>query len=444
MAVLPIHAEKPSREAEDDHKMTQSLPVMRHNLPGALAIALLWLTCAPCSAVSAAQDAAPAASANQPAKRAAASPSKTAKAAQPEKSDGKDAKKSAGRSSGSEQAIVALVNDEPITGYEVQQRAMMLAGGSVGAKAQENFKAMLKDPHTTERLKAILEEIIKANPGKTKQEILAIFEGRKKDYAMSMQKQAVENAKSSALPGLKKTALDELIDEKLKLQEAKRTNAQVTDEDVEKIIDGIAERNKMTKAQLASTLGGDLGPMKQRIRSTLSFNEVIRRKFGHQITVSGKDVDRFVASAAGGGEEQVELQVQRITLTMPAKMDQAVVAQRVKEAEGIRAKFKGCATGAAAAQGLPGVKFENIGKRMPGQFPEPTRTMLLNAKDGEMLPPSVGTNDVELWAVCSREVVKAEEQKRNQAEGELKQKEFELIAKRHIKDLRTDAHIEYR
>ena len=61
-----------------------------------------------------------------------------------------------------------------------------------------------------------------------------------------------------------------------------------------------------------------------------------------------------------------------------------------------------------------------------------------------MLPPSVGEGDVELWAVCSREVVKAEEEKRTQAEGELKQKDFELISKRHIKDLRTDAQIEYR
>ena len=416
--------------------MTQTVSQIYQRLSLVLALPLLWLAFLPCSTVSAAQAAAAA-----PAAAAVQKPNKkTAKVtpAQPQPN------KAASKSSGSEQAIVALVNDEPITGYEVQQRAAMLAGGSIGAKAQENFKAMLSNPKTTERLKAILQEVIAANPGKSKEQILAVFEGRKKDFAMSMQKQAVENAKSAALPGLKKTALDELIEEKLKLQEAKRLNAQVPDEEIDRIIDGIAERNKLSKAQLSASLGGDLGPMKQRIRSTLSFNEVIRRKFGPQISISGKDVDKFVASAPGAGEEQVELQVQRITLTMPAKMDQAVVAQRVKEAEGIRAKFKGCASGAAIAQGIAGVKFENVGKRRPAQFQEPTRTLLLNAKDGEMLPPSVGENDVELWAVCGREVVKAEEQKRTAAEGELKQKEFDLIAKRHIKDLRTDAHIEYR
>ena len=421
--------------------MTQMMHKISQRLIKALCLPLLCSLAMPCATVSAAQEAAAPAPAAAPAKKPSAN---TAKAAPAQPAPQSESKKPGAKAAGGEHAIVALVNDEPITAYEVQQRAAMLAGGSIGAKAQENFKAMLTNPKTTERLKAILQEVIQANPGKSKEQILAVFEGRKKEFALSMQKQAVENAKASALPGLKKSAIDELIDEKLKLQEAKRVNAQAPDEDVEKIIDGIAERNKMSKAQLVASLGGDLGPMRQRIRSTLSFNEVIRRKFGHTISVSGKDIDRFVASSAGSAEDQTELQVQRITLTMPAKIDQAAVAKRVKEAEVIRANFKGCASGASVAQGVAGVKFENVGKRRAAQFPEPTRTLLLNAKDGEMLPPSVGEGDVELWAVCSREVVKAEDEKRNQAEGELKQKDFELISKRHIKDLRTDAQIEYR
>ncbi|MEQ1670344.1 MAG: hypothetical protein ABL893_05760, partial [Hyphomicrobium sp.] len=87
---------------------------------------------------------------------------------------------------GGEQAIVALVNDEPVTGFEIQQRAAMLSGGGLQAKAQENFKAILKNPRTTERLKAILAETIKANEGKSKDQIIAIFEGRKKQFAMDM------------------------------------------------------------------------------------------------------------------------------------------------------------------------------------------------------------------------------------------------------------------
>ena len=349
-----------------------------------------------------------------------------------------------GGGGGSTQSIVALVNDEPITGYEIQQRAAMLGGGGINAQAQANFQALIKSPRTTERLKEILNETIKANPGKSKDEIIAIFDKRKKDFGLSLQKQAVEQARSSSFPAMKKQALEELIDERLKLQEAKRLNVAVADDEVNRAIAGIAERNKVTEAELAVKVGGSLEAMKTRIRSTLSWNEVVRKQFGGQITVTSRDVDKLVATGAATAEDQSELTLQRIRLALPAKISQGDVAKRVQDAEVIRAKFTDCKTSGQIAAGVPGAKFDEVGKRRPSIIPEPTRTLLLNAADGEMLPPSVGDGAVELWIVCGRTVLKAEEQQRTAAEGELKQKEFELLSKRRLKDLRTDAHIEYR
>jgi peptidyl-prolyl cis-trans isomerase SurA len=359
---------------------------------------------------------------------------KPAAAVKPDTAQKTASRGTAGTNSG-EQSIVALVNDEPITGYEIQQRAIMLSGNSVNAQAQQNFQALIKNPKTTEKLKALLTEVIKANEGKTKDQIIKIFEARKKEFALGMQKQAVESARQSALPAVKKAALEELIDEKLKLQEAKRMSVVIGDDEVGRSIASIAERNKMTEAEFASKVGGSLDAMKNRIRSSLSWNEVVRRQFGTQISITSRDVDKFVALSAAGAEDQVELQLLRIRLAMPAKMDQAVVAQRMQDAETIRAKFKDCKSAGSIATGVAGAKFEELGKRRPAAFPEPTRTLLLNAQDGEMLPPSVGEGGVDIYA---------EDQKRSMAEGELKQKEFELLSKRRLKDLRTDAHIEYR
>jgi peptidyl-prolyl cis-trans isomerase SurA len=68
----------------------------------------------------------------------------------------------------------------------------------------------------------------------------------------------------------------------------------------------------------------------------------------------------------------------------------------------------------------------------------------LSAQDNEMLPPSVGEGGVELWAVCGRKVISAQQKKRASAKNDRQQKEFDILAKRHLKDLRQDAHIEYR
>lgn len=350
----------------------------------------------------------------------------------------------AGSSSSSSRSIVALVNDEPITSYELQQRAAMLGGSDVQKKAQENFKALIKNPRTTDRLKAILNEIIKANPGKSRDEIIAIFEKRKKEFGISLQKQAVESARSSASPKSRQMALDELIDERLKAQEAKRQNVTVADDEVDRVIASIAERNKMTAEQFKKQVGPAYKIMANRIRSNLAFNEVIKRRYGAMISVTNRDVDSYVATASLSADGATELQLQRIRLAMPSKMDQAGVAQRLSDAEAVRAKFKGCASMAQIAESVAGAKFEDLGKRKAESVAEPTRSMLLNASDGEILPPTVGEGGVELWAVCGRSAVSAAIEQRSEAEGQLKQKQFELLSKRHLKDLRQDAHIEYR
>ena len=348
------------------------------------------------------------------------------------------------------QAIVVLVNDEPITGYEIEQRQRLLgmSASDIGAKAQANFKAIIANPATTERLKAILNDTIKANQGKSKEQIVAIFEERKKQFAQSLQKQAVESARSSVLPGLRKVALEELIDERLKTQEAKRNSVLATDEDADKIIKNIADRNKMTIEQFGQHLkgmGADINSMRARFRAVLSWNDVIRRKFGHQIAITERDIDKAVASAPGtAGEDQVDLQIHRITLPVTGKLDQAQVGKRLQEADAARAKFNGCKGSGALATSIPGARFEDMGTKKPSAIPEPTRSMLLSAKDGEMLPATVGGGGVELWAVCGRTVVKADEAKREAVGGDLRQKEMEVLSKKHLKDLRQDASIEYR
>jgi peptidyl-prolyl cis-trans isomerase SurA len=51
---------------------------------------------------------------------------------------------------------------------------------------------------------------------------------------------------------------------------------------------------------------------------------------------------------------------------------------------------------------------------------------------------------VELYAVCERQVVKAGEEKRNQKANELRQEQFERLARKHLKDLMDVAVIENR
>lgn len=349
--------------------------------------------------------------------------------------------------SGSVQGIAALVNDEPITAFEVQERARFLVlTVDFAERAKANMKAMAQDPKINDRLKAILEDTIKSNPGKSREQIIAAFEERKKALVTSLQQQAVASARASFIPGLRKKALEELIEERLKLQEAKKLGVLAADDEVEKAFKGLAERNKMTSEQFAAhlkTQGADAKVMKARFKASFSWRDVIRRRFGHQINVSSREVDR-IAATASAGDDTLELQVHKITLAVPGKIDQQQVARRLTEAETLRQRFAGCKSTAGLAKDVPNARFEDLGWRKATALGEPTRTMLINAGEGEMVPASPTASGVELYAVCGRRAPKVNEEKRQAAENELQQKEFDRLAQRHLADLRKDALIEIR
>ena len=348
---------------------------------------------------------------------------------------------------GGGQAIVVLVNDDPITGFEIEQRARLMAlQANVGERATEAMKRLVSSEATTQRWRKIVEETVQQNQGKTRDQVMAILEQKKAALGAQLREQALASAKASVLPGLKKQAQEELIEERLKLQEAKRLNVSVDDKEVDDLVKGIADRNKMTEAQFSQHikgLGADVNSMKSRFRATLAWREVVRRRFGNQVSVNERDVERYV-SKAPKGEDQVELHVQRIVIPLPAKLEQKAVAQRLDEADALRRDFKGCATMRQLAARVTGARFEDLGLRRATAIPEPTRTILLSAQENEIVPPSTSPAGIEVYAICQRKVITADEGKRTEVASELRQQEFELLAKRHLKDLRQDASIEYR
>ncbi len=352
-----------------------------------------------------------------------------------------------GTGGGATQSIVVLVNDDPITAYEVEQRSRLMSmGADVAEKAQETFKHLIQQESTTKRLRAILQETIQANPGKSREQVLAIFEERKQAYGQSLQRQAMNSAKAAMLPKFKKGAIEELIEERLKLQEAARIGAVVEEDQVDTLVKSIAERNKMTPDQFAQHLkntGGDIQSMRSRFRATLSWNQVVRRRFSAQVAVNQREIDRMISSSTDEKQDEIELTLHRITLPVPAKINQSVMAKRLEDADKIMRAYKGCSSSAAVAK-VHEAKFDNLGVRKPSTIPEPTRSLLLNAKAGEMVPPNMSAQGVELYALCDKKVTSADEKKRDEVAQELQQKEFSVLARRHLRDLRQDAHIEYR
>ena len=251
---------------------------------------------------------------------------------------------------------------------------------------------------------------------------------------------------------MRKKIVDDLINENLQLQEAKKQNIVVTDDQVNAAIGNIAKGNGMTGGQMVEALGKlGINPatFKNRIKAMIAWQQVVRRKFSRQIRVSKTQVEKAMRSNGGDGDgakvDKTEFELKRVRLKVPSGAGQPAITARLAEAEVLRSKFETCNSISGLVGKVKNATVQSLGTKTADQIQQPSRALLLNASMGQMTPATVTSDGVELYAVCNKRAVKGKDpQQRKSVESKLRQQEFMRMSKSFIRDLRQDAYIEIR
>lgn len=93
-----------------------------------------------------------------------------------------------------------------------------------------------------------------------------------------------------------------LIDEKLELQEAKKYNITVSDDDVKKSLDRIEQQNNMQKGGLEKMLSANGIPrstLADQIKASLIWNKLVEGKLGSNVSISDEEVKDTLARIKG-------------------------------------------------------------------------------------------------------------------------------------------------
>lgn len=284
-----------------------------------------------------------------------------------------------------EQSIVVLVNDDPITAYDIEQRERFLA---VTTQEQPS-------------------------------------------------------------PALKKKATDMLIEERLQIQQGRKLGITPDEDDVNKVLGGMAQNNKMSPEQLATALGQmgvNIKTLRDRIRSQVVWQDVVRRKFRHNVSIGEADVDKALTDAGKSDKpkEETTLQLRQVKYEIPTDADQAAIARQLAMIETVRAKVQSCSNLSTLTKDMKGFKVKTLEDQLPGSLGQPMRTLVLNAKIGQMTPPTLSGSAIEAYAVCGKHEIKGDPQKRQQTEMKLLEQELGIRAEGLLRDIRQDAFIEYR
>ena len=144
--------------------------------------------------------------------------------------------------------------------------------------------------------------------------------------------------------------LEELIEDKLKVQIAKRYISEVPKREIESAFANIARRAGMSSEQFAKmvTAGGvSVDSLKARIHADFVWTQIIRGKFRAALQVGEGEVAVKLQGTPNQKQEPTdyEYSLRPILLLVPRGAGASAMEARKREADNLRTRFQGCNEG---------------------------------------------------------------------------------------------------
>jgi peptidyl-prolyl cis-trans isomerase SurA len=201
-----------------------------------------------------------------------------------------------------------------------------------------------------------------------------------------------------------KAATEELVDEALMLQEAKRLGITVTDAQVNDALLGVARNIKVSSDKLTQILnqnGVNVDTLKDRLRATLAWNHVTQQAIMPRVQLSDVELEQK-AVAKLDPSNSFDYILKEVIFVMPGGKGSA--SNRTAEANRYRKSFQGCDNAVELSLSYTDAAVIDVGRRHATQMPEPIAKELAGLNVGGITKPRVVETGVSMLAVCSKAV----------------------------------------
>lgn len=242
--------------------------------------------------------------------------------------------------------------------------------------------------------------------------------------------------------------INELIDEKLEIKEARKYGVNPTGAEIDASYATMGARMHMTADQLTKSLAAQgLRPetLKSRIRAEMVWGSLVRGRFKESLLVSEKEVE---AALRRSGDDQskiegFEYQMRPIVLIVPRGSPGSVMEARRKEAETLRNRIQSCAEADNLLKITPNATIRDTVTKSSSDLPAPLRELLDKTPVGHLTPPEVTQQGIEMAALCGKKATTVDTPKKKELRQKMFQDKFERRSKAYLEELRKSAMIEY-
>ncbi len=263
------------------------------------------------------------------------------------------------------------------------------------------------------------------------------------DIEQRMKLNQMFGGKNAARPEV----VEELINDKLKVQAAKRFNFEVVEADVNSSFANVARNVGLSADQFAQQLqqrGISANTLKAKLKADMTWTQIVRGRFQSTLQVGEKDIFEAEASRNEPKEAGIEYTLYPITFVLARNSPPAMFEQRKKEAEQLRARFQDCESGLKFARALREVVVRAPVRRNSADLSPQLREILAKVEIGKVTPPEQTAGGVDVFALCEKRETNSDSPTKRKLRDEMFSQRFQKQADRYLKELRAQAMIEYK
>jgi peptidyl-prolyl cis-trans isomerase SurA len=215
---------------------------------------------------------------------------------------------------------------------------------------------------------------------------------------LRLEKQLQPGSATPSAQVLTQQALDQLINEKAQLQQARDNGVRIDDTEVDQTELNIARQNQVSKEELYKRIvleGLSVSAFREQLRNQLMISRLRERDVDSRARISDIDVEQFIQSQQAGkpmASNQVDINLAMILIAVPENSSEQEAAELKIKAQQIAQRAKRGESFAALAQAFSqaldkGANGGEMGLRTADRYPTLFIDSTQNLNKGEVSDP---------------------------------------------------------
>jgi len=186
--------------------------------------------------------------------------------------------------------------------------------------------------------------------------------------------------------------------------------------------------------------------LKARMKAEMVWTSLVRGRYKESLQVGEKDVAAAVQASGDEKlqTEAFEYRLQPIVLIVPRGSASAAVELRRKEAEALRSRVQTCEDANSFFKSMQNAAIREAVTKTSADIPQVLRDVLDKTPIGHLTAPEVTKQGVEMVALCGRKPTTIDTPKKKEVRDKMFVEKYEAKSKSYLQEVRRAAMIEYR